>query len=138
MVLSFLCCWQAHNLTAKVNYNKNVYLSGWRLAFGSQKVNSLRKCTVNVWIFMNRVKAMRNEKSDEKSDEKNYEQFSISLLWSKLSMVANVNSNGEKHNLGKLNIILTGRKKWSFIDILKLTYVFWKRITNVRKTCHIM
>ena len=29
-------------------------------------------------------------------------------------MVANVNSNGEKYNLGKLNVIVTGRKKEVF------------------------
>ena len=53
-------------------------------------------------------------------------------------MFVNLNSNKEKYNLGKLNIIVTGRKKEPFTDILKLTYVFPKRITNARKTCHIL
>ena len=52
-------------------------------------------------------------------------------------MVVNVNSNKENYNPGKLNIIVTGREKGSFTDILNLTYVFSKRIRNVRNTCHI-
>ena len=35
-------------LTENPNYNETVELSGWRLAFGSQKVNSLLDCLVNI------------------------------------------------------------------------------------------
>ena len=52
-------------------------------------------------------------------------------------MVVNVNSNEENYNPGKLNIIVTSREKGSFTDILNLTYVFSKRIRNVRKTYHV-
>ena len=52
-------------------------------------------------------------------------------------MVVNVNSNEENYNPGKLNIIVTSREKGSFTDILNLTYVFSKRIRNVRKIYHV-
>ena len=57
---SWLQVYLIPNLTANLNCNKTAYLGGWWFAFGSQKVNSLRNCTVNVWITMKQIKVIRS------------------------------------------------------------------------------